>query len=138
MQIYGLHHCGGNLNELQRSNVNREDSFFLRKSWKPLICSLKYRRKLLWYRFVKMGSPWGCVCLCTFSLLGTLSEHSATLKPFFPSSPPTTILILTYFLILYCLPVTYMHDSSFTQFCAHPYTYCHLSPVVLVLHKLSL
>jgi hypothetical protein len=31
--------------ELHRNNMNREDGFCLSKSWKPLICSLKDRRK---------------------------------------------------------------------------------------------
>jgi hypothetical protein len=31
--------------ELHLNNMNREDGFYLSKSWKPLICSLKTRRK---------------------------------------------------------------------------------------------
>jgi hypothetical protein len=30
---------------LQPNNMNREDDFCLRKSWKPLICSLRDSRK---------------------------------------------------------------------------------------------
>jgi hypothetical protein len=106
--------------ELHPNNINREDGFCLSKSWKPLICSLKDRRK-----------PPSQDCRSGFSAGPHRSMRTALIRAQTLPSPALSLhcdvpASLRY---LHCMTMTHTRLLSHTpQFpCPlHPYTSPHL------------
>jgi hypothetical protein len=100
--------------ELHPNIMNTEDSFYLSKSWKPLICSLKDRRKPpSWQQIAgpctlplsghKICPLWALTslhldvlasfrCLCSLTSHHTPATHLLDNPPFHASSLPNTLL----------------------------------------------